>query len=251
MQKQPARLLLIGLHDVTPAHAGRLQRAERLLAAHGVDAAAYLFVPDYHGRAPACADGAFAAWCRAPRPYAIEWFLHGFRHREDEAAARGTWRDRLARRFLTDGEGEFLGLRGRALDDRLRAGLDAFARVLPAPPSGFIAPAWLYNDDLLPALARHGLRFTESHFHVFDVRAGRAWRAPVMTWATRSAGHRAGAAAVAAVERRLWRRAPVVRLALHPCDFDHPRIVDSVVRALDVLRRGRRIVSYAEACGAG
>ena len=77
---QPA--LLVSLHDVTPAHAARLARAEQLLSALGIEEVAYLYVPDFHGRAPAHRDPAFAAWCRAARPFRVQWFLHGYYHQE-------------------------------------------------------------------------------------------------------------------------------------------------------------------------
>jgi predicted deacetylase len=246
-------LLLIALHDVTPAHAARLERAERLFAALGIGAAAYLLVPDYHSSAPAHRDPSFVAWCRAPRPYRVEWFLHGFEHRESAPRAearRPPPVQRFARRFLTAGEGEFLALRGRQLDDRLHAGIVSFRRAMDAAPAGFIAPAWLYNDELAPALARHGMRITESHFHVLDVVARRALPAPVITWASRSGPHRAGSLVAARAARELWRRRPVVRIAVHPGDFDHPRLVDSLARAIDDWRRDRAVVSYAEACPA-
>ena len=53
-----ARKLLIALHDVTPVHRARLEKAERLLAELGVSHVTYLLVPDFHGcaRADASAD---------------------------------------------------------------------------------------------------------------------------------------------------------------------------------------------------
>src|SRR5262249_35820050 len=101
-----------------------------------------------------------------------------------------------------------------------------------------------------PALARHGLRITESHFHVFDVVARRALRAPVLTWASRSGPHRASSLVAARAGRALWRRHSIVRVAVHPSDFDHPRLVGSVERAIDGLRRHRVVASYAEVIAA-
>jgi hypothetical protein len=40
--------LLVSLHDVTPFHLPRLQRAEALCAALGVDKISFLLIPDYH-----------------------------------------------------------------------------------------------------------------------------------------------------------------------------------------------------------
>ncbi len=240
--------LLVALHDVTPAHAPRLAHAERLLSAFGVESVAYFYVPDFHGRAPAHDDPAFAAWCRAPRSYRVQWFLHGYTHQESPADRRpaSTFAQGFARRFLTSGEAEFLSLRGERLRGRLDAGVDSFVRTVGRRPEGFVAPAWLFNDELMPALARLRLRFSESHFHVFDALTGQAMAAPVITWASRSAVHRTLARLAAAGERRVWSRRPLVRLGLHPADFDHPSIVESVARTLDALRRSRRVIGYGD-----
>jgi len=245
--EEPA--LLVALHDVTPAHAARLACAELLLSALGLTTVTYLYVPDFHGQAAAHDDRAFSAWCRAPRPYRVEWFLHGYFHEERESERRarpttpGHW---FARTFLTSGEGELLTLRGRALQDRLQTGIQSMACAIGYQPAGFVAPAWLYNEDLIPVLRRLGIRFTESHFHVFDLQTGEAIPTPVITWASRTCAHRAAARMCASVERRLWRRKPLVRVALHPADFDHPRIVDSVARTIETLSRTRRMISYHE-----
>jgi predicted deacetylase len=170
---QPA--LLVSLHDVTPAHAARLARAEQLLSALGVREVAYLYVPDFHGRAPAHDDPAFAAWCRAARPFRVQWLLHGYYHLERREAGGSpstpaTW---FARTFLTDGEGEFLSVCGRELQDRLASGIASLTATVGSAPEGFVPPAWLSNADLIPALERLGVRFTEDHFHLVDLRARR------------------------------------------------------------------------------
>ena len=250
MQKSSSQALLIAVHDVTAVHSHRLERIERLLERLGVPAVTYLLVPNFHGQAPVEADRTFVDWCRSSRPYAVDWFLHGLLHQEDVRPTVPAVPERVsaraARRFLTDGEGEFLALRGGALATRMQSGVDVFTRVLGAPPKGFVAPAWLYNDELFPALERAGIRFTESHFHVFDLPAGRITPAPVITWATRSRLHRVGSCTSAAVERTVWRGRAVLRLALHPSDVDHPSIVASICRTLDVVRRDRQIATYEE-----
>src|SRR5262249_39699497 len=185
-------------------------------------------------------------------PFTVQWFLHGYFHQEDAGARRWSspstpvhW---FARRWLTAGEAEFLALRGWQLEERLAAGIACFRRCFGQTPLGFVAPAWLYNEELIPTLERFHVRFTESHFHVFDLPGRRAVRAPVVTWATRSVMRRSGSRAAAAIQRRLRSIEPLVRIALHPADFDHPRIVDSVARTIDALRVRRRIATYAEAC---
>jgi predicted deacetylase len=237
--------LLVALHDVTPAHEARLARAEQLLSALGVTSVAYLYIPDYHGRGRP--DAGFAAWCRAARPYRIEWFLHGYFHEEqpgDRKAPAPSPAHWFARTFLTDREGEFVSLRGSALQARLEAGLQSLAGIVGSPASGFVAPAWLYNEELIPVLQRLGIRFTESHFHVFDLQALEARPSPVISWASRTRGRRVSSRVSASLMRRVWARRPLLRVALHPFDFDHPRVVDSIARTIDALRETRRVVGY-------
>jgi predicted deacetylase len=242
--------LLVSLHDVSPFHGDRIERAERLLTALGISTVTYLLVPDFHGAAAAHASGAFVAWCRSPRAFNVQWFLHGYFHRAGAITpdrGRQAVAERLAARLLTAGEGEFLGLRGERLRDRLQAGVRSFECCLGAPPVGFVAPAWLFSRDLVPALAEMNFRFTESQLRVFQLQTGRARTSPVITWATRTPIRRYGSFAAARLQRLLWRTHPVVRVALHPYDFDDRRIVASIARTIDLLRRTRVISAYDDA----
>ena len=240
--------LLVSVHDVAPAHAERLVKAEQLLDALGVPRVTYLLVPNYHGRGDAHEDDEFVAWCRQARPFDVQWFLHGCTHLEDRSRVERSddARSWFARRFMTAGEGEFLSLRGEALRQRLRAGVDGFTRCLGFAPPGFVAPAWLFNRELLPALAAEGFRFSEDHFRVFDVQGRRCVESPVVTWATRTFLRRQGSRCASPLLARWWARREVLRIALHPTDFDHPYTVVSICRALDLARGKREIASYSE-----
>jgi predicted deacetylase len=243
--------VVISLHDVTPVHAARIARAERLLATLGVTTVTYLLVPDFHRSGPAHEREDFIGWCRAARPFRVQWFLHGYYHHEidapqaDDAVSRGRGvRTRLAAAFMTAGEGEFLTLRGQALADRLDRGIASFTACLGAAPEGFVAPAWLFDEALLPALAARGIRFTENHLRVFDVLRGRQRECGVITWATRTALRKYGSLIVSRALGLYWRRRPVLRVALHPLDFDHPMTIASIARTLDAVREQREMVSY-------
>jgi hypothetical protein len=61
----------------------------------------------------------------------------------------------------------------------------------------------------------------------------------VITWATRTPLRRASSVAGTPLLLRLRRGGPVLRLAVHPFDFDHPRTVASI----------RRVASAALALG--
>ena len=102
------RLLLASIHDVSPRFEGEVDRLLELLAPHVGQRLAMLVVPNHWGDAPIVPGSPFAARLRGWADAGLEIFLHGYFHR-DEARHRAAG-DRLRARYMTAGEGEFLGL---------------------------------------------------------------------------------------------------------------------------------------------
>src|SRR5690349_17225994 len=108
---RPQRLLLASIHDVSPRFEGEVDRLVDLLAPYVENRVAMLVVPNHWGDAPIVPGSPFAARLRNWAEQGVEMFLHGFTHRDD-AEYSGTG-DRVKARFMTAGEGEFLGLSRR------------------------------------------------------------------------------------------------------------------------------------------
>lgn len=234
------RKLVVSLHDITPFHLDRIRRAESVYRDLGLEKITYLFVPEYHGGYPAAGDAPFGAWCREERPFRIDWHLHGYHHLESPAeAAGGGTGDFLKRKLLTAGEGEFLALDAGTQRRKLEAGRAAFRACLERDPVGFVAPAWLFNSHLPGALREQGFRFTEDQRRMYRVDAGKSLASPVITWATRTWLRKYGSLLVCPLLLRLWSRAPVLRVAMHPFDFDHPGTVASIRSVLTAAVRDR------------
>ncbi|HEX2215128.1 MAG TPA: polysaccharide deacetylase family protein [Xanthobacteraceae bacterium] len=230
--------LLVSLHDTTPFHLPRLHRAEALFRELGVQKATYLLIPDYHGSHPSAEHSEFVEWCRAPRPFAVDWHLHGYTHLDSATRDRqreASWSDTWKRRLLTAGEGEFLALDASAQRQRLQAGREVFRRCLGYEPTSFDAPAWLFNADLIPLLTELGFRYTEDHGRIYRVDTGERVAAPVITWATRTPLRKYSSIAVTPLLARIWAARPVLRVAVHPFDFDHPQTVASIRTVLQAL----------------
>jgi predicted deacetylase len=183
--------------------------------------------------------------------------LHGFLHQESRAPATpaaqdahdtggavGAW---WKRALLTGGEGEFLALQGDALHERLAQGREVFRRCLDADPNGFVPPAWLAHPTLRPALRDLGFDYTEDHHRLYQLQHDRSQRAPVITWATRTVTRRVGSRVVCPVLGTLWRSQPVLRVALHPHDFDYPATIASTTRLLRALVRERDAIACSDA----
>lgn len=241
MSRSP-RLLLASIHDVSPRFESDVDRLVDLLSPHVGYRLAMLVVPNHWGDAPIVAGSAFATRLRGWADSGVEIFLHGFTHR-DEARHDGS--DRLRARFMTAGEGEFLGLAKADASTRIEEGRKLIEDVTGRAVAGFIAPAWLYGDGAHQALRQAAMPIAEDHFRIWSPATGRQLaRGPVITWASRTRPRLASSLAAAAV----LRRAPmtVLRIGVHPPDMHHPSLVRSIEKTVGLAARDRVAGRYED-----
>ena len=226
----PVRRSLVSLHDVTPAHAEVVFASIEHLRKQGVDALTLLVVPDYHHRADLRDNRRF---CRqllevlGPRD---EIALHGFYHlassRPTSAAGK------LAAATLTAGEGEFQSLTFAQAQQRIAAGLDVLRQTLGMRPVGFVAPAWLQNDEVVRAVRSCKLDWYEDHWFVAHAHSGEQLLAPALSMASRDPVRRHGSVAASTLGAPLLPSLRTVRLAVHPGDYGHPELIRAVDHVL-------------------
>jgi predicted deacetylase len=229
MTPESRGLLLASIHDVSPRFEGEVSRLRDLLAPHVGDRIAMLVVPNHWGDAPIVPGSPFATRLRVWADSGAEIFLHGYFHRDlsrhDGAA------DRLRARYMTAGEGEFLGLPGDQAARRIAEGRSLIEDVIGRPIDGFVAPAWLYSEGALEALEACGIPLAEDHFRVWSPMTCRVLaRGPVITWASRTRLRLVSSVLAAAAIRN----APleVLRIGVHPPDCRHPAVVRSIEKTL-------------------
>lgn len=240
------RRLLASIHDVTPVHAARLDRLVPVVeAAVGPGRYALLVVPDFHRRGALTSDPQFGSRLRGWADAGCEIFLHGFTHVDESDHAGAVTRWKAAR--MTAGEGEFLGLTVRDAEARIAGGRDMIEQLIGRPIAGFIAPAWLYGDDSLTALAAQNIGMIEDHFRVWNPQSSQVFaRGPVVTYASRSRARVASSILWSRLATTLLARAPTVRFAVHPHDVDSPDLMREIARALAAFARSHRPSAYAD-----
>jgi hypothetical protein len=243
MSTASQRLLLASVHDVSPRFESELDRLLEILAPHVGERLAMLVVPNHWGDAPITPGSPFATRLRGWGDRGVEIFLHGYFHR-DQAQYEST-ADRLRARFMTAGEGEFLGLSREQASIRIEQGRALIEDVIGRPIDGFVAPAWLYGEGALSALADSAIPLAEDHWHVWSPPTGArlAW-GPVITWASRTRARLASSLLAAAT----LRRAPldVLRIGVHPPDSRHPALVRSIDNTFGTARKTRRAARYSD-----
>ena len=243
MSTATQHLLLASIHDVSPRFESEVDRLLELLAPHVGERLAMLVVPNHWGDAPIRPGSPFAARLRRWAETGVEMFLHGYFHRDQ--SRHGGAADRLRARFMTAGEGEFLGLSREDASARIAEGRALLEDVIGRPVDGFVAPAWLYGEGALAALADSGIPLAEDHWRVWSPPTGaRLASGPVITWASRTRARLASSLLAAAA----LRRAPldVLRIGVHPPDCRHPALVRSIDKTLAFAAKTRRAARYSD-----
>jgi uncharacterized protein len=235
-------MLLVSIHDVSPAQRVGVGRLWQICAQRGITPA-LLVVPNWHGEWPLEAHPHFVDWVRECAAGGSEIVLHGERH--DEVGLPRALGDRLRAWGRTAGEAEFLTLDRRGAGDRVTRGLERL-RTLGLEPTGFVPPAWLAREAAHEAAAAAGLRFTEDERSVRLLPSGPRIRSPVLRWSARTSTRAWGSVAVARARSLVQRRARVARIALHPGDLDHSATARSRIHALDHWRKWHRAVRYRD-----
>lgn len=242
--------LLFAMHDATPFHLVRMRRAERLFAEWGVQKATYLLVPNYHGNCRSDQSSEFIDWCHQARPFDVSWCLHGFYHlhKSEPGDPQPSALQKLGDRIWhgSHDEGEFRDLHSAAVESRLASGREIYARCLGSEPTGFIAPKWMQSQQVQPVLRKQGFAWNEDDRHVYHFPTGRVLSAPVITWATRTLVRKYVSIYGCPMLLRRYRDVPLLRIAVHPFDFDHPETIATIEHVVTRAVAAREQLAYDE-----
>lgn len=229
--------LVVSIHDVSPMTRELTERILAELAEIGVANISLLVVPDHHCKGHFLDHPEFCDWLRARASEGHEIVLHGYYHRRDQRSGE-TFRQKLATRYYTAGEGEFYDITGA---DALRIISQARQefRKIGLNPKGFVAPAWLLSEGADRALQRLGLGYTTRIGGVFDYTTGVQHHSQSLVWSTRSWWRRPLSLLWNAYLFRRMQTSPLLRIGIHPPDIQH-RAVWSQIKALTQKALTRR-----------
>jgi predicted deacetylase len=213
----------------------------------GVPVTSLLIIPDHHHRGNIDADAGFAAWMRGLVERGHEAVLHGFYHLRPAKRGEGV-ATRIITRSYTAGEGEFFDLTFGEACGLLHRGRGALA-ACGVVPEGFIAPAWLLGGDAESAVRAEGFGYTTRIGSVIDCRHGRDFRARSMVYSVRAPWRRGVSLLWNEALFRSLRRAPLLRIGLHPPDWEHESIRNHALKCIRISAGERQVTTYAKWVG--
>jgi len=236
--------LVVSIHDVSTATRPAVEQMIADLAGEGVSKTSLLVIPDHHHRGRADRDPGFAAWLGDSVAAGHEAVLHGYHHLRPSKAGEGM-ATRLITRHYTAGEGEFHDLSEAESSSLLRRGKEVLGGCA-VPFRGFIAPAWLLGAEAEKAVVREGFDYTTRIGSVIDCTSGVSFRSRSMVYSVRSGWRRQVSLLWNELLLRMLRTNPLLRIGLHPPDWEHDGIRRHLLRCVRTAALGRRVTTYGE-----
>lgn len=233
------RWLVLSFHDLAPHTQRACQELLLQTARLGVPRTSLLVVPRWYGVASLRERPFFEEWLQGLAEQGHEICLHGLTHRAD-GGERG-WRARV----YGGGEGEFYGIGKARAEEKVREAL-AEVEALGLPVRGFVAPAWLLSPEARQVLLRRGFEYTLTPGRLDLLRENRRVAAPAVVLNDRSLCRRAVSRVRARMRFALGRRAPILRISVHPGDLFNPSLRSTLLRLIERALESRTPVTYGE-----
>jgi uncharacterized protein len=236
--------LVVSVHDIAPSSQETVDKMISEFSRHGVRSCSLLVVPDYHHQGAAVKNQPFISWLRDLESQGHEIVIHGYFHHRPRRE-RETARDKIVTRFYTQDEGEFFDLGYDEAFRRITAARDEF-RASGLKPRGFIAPAWLLNEEGERAARDAEMEYTTRLRTIRDLRSGQDFAARSLVYSVRNQWRRTISLAWNAGLARFLKTSPLLRLSVHPPDYSHPAIWQQVIALLRKLENARTPTTYQD-----
>jgi predicted deacetylase len=202
-----------------------------------------LVIPQYHGQPPFTEDKAYVAWLQDLPKDNFDLCLHGYYHKAE--AVHGNWFQQLKGKVYTTGEGEFYQLSQSQAQEKLAAGMSLFI-ASNLPVYGFTAPAWLVSNEAKIAICDSGFQYSTLWDGVELPRSHGFIKAPTLVYSSRNAWRRFVSKHWISTFHSLKKNAHVMRLAVHPIDFEYPDIETHIYKVLKEALRTRTASTYKD-----
>jgi predicted deacetylase len=229
-------LVAVAIHDVQPGTFERCKAIRSWLAGRGIERATLLVIPapQLH---PFFREPGLVEWLTSLRSGGDAVAQHGLDHLQPRRASP-------LRQWLANRQGgraaEFAGLRDGEVRSRLATGRRMLA-LADLEPRGFVAPAYAYTGELRRELAKSFGWWASSW--AIEGPDGPLARTPAVGFGTSTAFKRRLSPTAARMAALF--NGGLLRLDVHPADFEHERHVRALEAILD--RASKRIsITYDE-----
>lgn len=238
------QLAVISIHDIAPATQSTAEKILAELNRHRVGVCSLLVVPNYHERGASMQDRQFVRWLRDLESAGHEIVIHGYFHKRPRGE-REDLRTKFLTRLYSNAEAEFYDL---GYDEALRRIATARDEFMEAglTPRGFVAPGWLLSREGERAVRDAGLEYTTRLRSIRDLRSGETVAARSIVYSVRSEWRRKLSRAWNGLLAQFLQNAPLLRLSIHPDDYNFAAVWRQIVDLVRRLEEVRTATTYRD-----
>lgn len=235
--------LILSFHDLHPGSWKACRRFIERSFELGARNMTLLVIPQYHGQPPFTGDSAFTEWLKQLPRDTFDLCLHGYYHQAKPV--RGNLYQRLMGNVYTTGEGEFFQLSKEEAKEKLEKGVALFdAHQLPV--YGFTAPAWVVSEGAKSAIKNFGFQYSTLWKGVELPTINTFLKAPTLVYSSRNAWRRFVSKIWVSLFHRINQSSQVLRLSVHPIDFEHPDMEAHLYKTLEEALQTRSTSTYRD-----
>lgn len=236
--------LVVSIHDVSPLTQAATETILQELHGLGVTRTSLLVVPNHHHHAPFLHQPDFCEWLAKQVHLGHEPVVHGYFHQRARHKGESS-KVKVVTRFYTADEGEFYDLAEREAREFAKKAQLEFAQI-GLHPAGFIAPAWLLSTGAERALRGLGFDYTTRLTTILDFKTNATFRSQSLVWSARSAWRRATSLVWNAVLNDRLQPNPLLRIGIHPPDFQHSKIRAQIRALISRALADRQVMTYLD-----
>jgi predicted deacetylase len=235
---------VVSIHDLSTVTREMVVRMLEDLEGVGVPVTSLLVIPDHHHKGRIDADPKFVEMLQGAVERGHEAVLHGYYHLRPSKEGEGV-ATKVITRSYTAGEGEFYDLTREEAAGLLRRGKESLGNC-GVPFTGFIAPAWLLGPESEEAVREEGFAYTTRIGAVIDCRDGSHFNSRSMVYSVRSPWRRGVSLLWNEALFHVLRNAPLLRIGLHPPDWEHEAIRHHALACIRKAAAERQVTTYGK-----
>ena len=241
--KVSEKQLILSFHDLHPGSWESCRRFMKRCSDLGIAKMTLLLVPQFHGDPPFKENPDFLEWLKALNHDHIDLCLHGYYHQADQVS--GGLIQQLKGRVYTTGEGEFYQLSQEQASLKLQRGLQMILSE-KLPVYGFTAPAWLVSPGSKTAIKENGFLYNTYLDGVELPQTNLYMKIPTLVYSSRNLWRRWVSKRWVTFFHALNRKKPILRIAVHPIDFNYPDIEIHLMRVIKKALQTRTPSTYRD-----
>ena len=241
------KYLVVSIHDVTPEFKQELTTIVSELDKIGIKKTSVLIIPNYYENKNLVKDNQFTDWLYQLYDNGNELVQHGYNHLCTNYNFKSHIQKFIGTK-INHSEGEFQNISYDEAKSKIQKGKDIFNTLglTKLISKGFVAPAWLLNQESEKAIKDAGFDYYTTFRHINFPKQKKKEKSEAIVFTSGNGfANKMFALYNHDLTHRVFKNRRIARITIHPKDL-HSNHFDSVLDSIKKVRKGREIITYAD-----